>query len=396
MAEVTKRPHVAFVVQRFGEGITGGSESLARAFAERLTSTHGVTVLTTCARDYVTWRNELPEGASELGMIEILRFPVERERDLDAFNAFAEPLYTQPHGEAEELLFLERQGPYVPALVEHLRAHAQDFDAVVFFTYLYYPTYWGLKAAPERSILVPTTHDEPPLRFGIFKDVFALPRAFAFLTAPEEALVRSRFDVGERPSAVVGIGVDLPPAPDVESFRIRRDLSHPYVLYAGRIDAGKGCAEMLRFYERYRMNVAGGAEMILIGNLAMPESRTPGVRHLGFLSEADKRAAMAGAKAVVCPSPFESLSIVLLEAFAHGTPVLANARSPVLLDHCRRSNAGLHYETADEFVEALDLLVRDLRIRTILGSNGRAYVEREYSWNAVLGRLRGLLAAVGA
>jgi glycosyltransferase involved in cell wall biosynthesis len=396
MAEPTKRPHVAFVVQRFGEGITGGSESLARAFAERLTSTHRVTVLTTCARDYVTWRNELPEGASELGQVEILRFPVERERDLDAFNAFAEPLYTQAHGEAEELLFLERQGPDVPALAEHLRAHNQEFDAVVFFTYLYYPTYWGLRAAPERSILVPTTHDEPPLRFGIFQDVFALPRAFAFLTAPEEALVRSRFDVGDRPSAVVGIGFDVPSAPDVESFRIRRDLSHPYVLYAGRIDSGKGCAEMLRFYERYRMDMAGGAEMVLIGNLALPEPRIPGVRYLGFLSEEDKGAAMAGAKAVVCPSPFESLSIVLLEAFAHGTPVLANARSPVLLDHCRRSNAGLYYETPAEFVEALDLLVRDPRLRSVLGSNGRAYVEREYSWSAVLARLRGLLAAVGA
>jgi glycosyltransferase involved in cell wall biosynthesis len=393
-ADATRR-RVAFVVQRFGEGITGGSESLARAFAERLSTTHRVTVLTTCARDYVTWRNELPQGASRMGDVEVIRFAVEKERDLDAFNAFAEPLYARPRTDKEELLFLERQGPYVPSLVAHLRAHQQDFEAVVFFTYLYYPTYWGLEAAPERSILVPTTHDEPPLRFGVFRHMFARPRAFAFLTPAEEALVRSRFDIAGRPAAVTGIGIDARPTPDVEAFRIRRDLSHPYVLYAGRIDAGKGCAEMLAFFERYRRDVAGGADMVLIGKLAMPDPRVPGVRHLGFLSEEEKDAAMAGAKAVVCPSPFESLSIVLLEALARGTPVLVNARSPVLLGHCLRSNAGLYYRTADEFCEALDLLVRDSSLGLALAKNGRAYVERECSWDVVMARFRGLLEAVG-
>src|SRR3990172_7226995 len=87
------RPEVAFVVQRYGEGITGGSESLARAVAERLASDYRITVFTSCARDYVTWRNELPAGLERLGGVDVLRFPVEAERDLSAFNAFAEPLY---------------------------------------------------------------------------------------------------------------------------------------------------------------------------------------------------------------------------------------------------------------------------------------------------------------
>ncbi len=386
-------PEVAFVVQRYGEGITGGSESLARAVAERLAVDHRITVFTTCARDYVSWRNELPEGPARLGGVDVLRFPVEEERDLAAFNAFAEPLYVRERTRDEEIEFLRRQGPHAPRLVEALRSQKDRFAAVVFFTYLYSPTYWGLEAAPERAALVPTTHDEPPLRFGIYREVFARPRAFGFLTPAEEALVRRRFDVGARTCVLTGMGVDVPARPDVAGFRARHGLTRPYALYAGRIDAGKGCAEMLAFHERYRRERRGGADLVLIGKLAMPQPRAEGVRTLGFLSEEDKAAAMAGARAVVCPSAYESLSIVLLEGFALGTPGLVNARSAVLEEHCRRSNAGLFYADGDEYVEAMDALASEDRLREALGANGRRYVEAEYRWDVVLDRWRALLKA---
>lgn len=387
------RAPVAFVVQRYGRDVTGGAEALARAVAERLSPFHEVTVFTTCARDYVTWRNELPAGESEEAGVRVLRFPVEEERDLAAFNAFAEPLYARARTRDEEIEFLRRQGPVVPALVEALRAEKDRYAAVVFFTYLYYPTYWGLRAAPERSVLVPTTHDEPPLRFSIYREVFERPRAFAFLTPAEGELVRARFGTGGRPAVVAGMGVD-PPAPgDVAAFRARHGLAGPYALYAGRIDAGKGCAAMLAHHDRYRREKAGAAELVLLGRLAMPEPRQEGVRHLGFLSEEEKATAMAGAAAVVCPSPYESLSIVLLEGLALGTPGLVNAGSPVLKEHCLRSNAGLFYADADEYVEALDLLVRTEELRRALGANGRRYVDREYRWDVVLGRWRALLGA---
>ncbi len=280
--------------------------------------------------------------------------------------------------------------------MEALAAERARFAAVVFFTYLYYPTYAGLLAAPERSVLVPTTHDEPPLRFRIYAELFARARAFGFLTGPEEALVRSRFSLGDRPALVAGMGVETPQAPDVEGFRIRYDLEQPFTLYAGRIDAGKGCAEMLAHYGRYRRQVPGAASLVLIGRLAMPEPREAGVRYLGYLSEEEKAAALAGARAVICPSPYESLSIVLLEGMALGTPALATARSAVLLDHCRRSNAGLWYRDADEFLEALDLLVREEALREALGANGRAYVRERYRWDAVVERYRSLIEAVSA
>jgi glycosyltransferase involved in cell wall biosynthesis len=390
------RTPIAFVVQRYGGEVTGGSEALARAVAERLSPFHEVTVYTTCARDYVTWRNELAAGEREESGVRVLRFPVEEERDLAAFNAFAEPLYARARTHEEEIEFLRRQGPHAPSLVEALRAEKHRYAAVVFFTYLYYPTYWGLRAAPERSVLVPTTHDEPPLAFSIYREVFARARAFAFLTPAEQELVRARFGTGDRPAAVAGMGVDPAVPADLTGFRARHELSGPYALYAGRIDAGKGCAAMLDHHERYRRERKGAAELVLVGRLAMPEPRQEGVRYLGFLSEEEKTAAMAGAVAVVCPSPYESLSIVLLEGLALGTPGLVNAGSAVLKEHCLRSNAGLFYADSDEYAEALDLLVRTEGLRRALGANGRRYVDAEYRWSVVLDRWRGLLAAVSA
>ena len=393
---MAERPALAVVVQRYGPGVTGGSESLARAVAERLAAEYRITVLTTCARDYVTWRNELPAGTERVGGVEVRRFPVAEERDLDDFNRFSETLYGRPHRREDELDWLRRQGPYVPALVQELEASRDRFHAVMFFTYLYYPTFWGLEAAPGGSILVPTTHDEPPLRFEIYREMFARPRAFAFLTRPEEALVRSRFPLTGRPARVAGIGVDAPPSPDVPAFRARHRVSGRYLLYAGRIDAGKGCAEMLDFYARYRAEDPKAPELLLIGDLAMPEPAVTGVRYLGYLPESEKAAALAGADVVLCPSPYESLSIVLLEGFALGVPGLVNARSPVLQDHCRRANGGLYYETADEFVEALGVLVHDEALRRALGENGRRYVRENYRWDVVLARYRELIEAAAA
>ena len=383
---------VAFVIQRYGPEVTGGSESLARAIAERLVDDYRVTVFTSCAVDYVTWRNALPAGTSEVNGVEVRRFPVAAERDLDAFNAFSEALYRGPRSRDDEIEWLRRQGPEVPALVEALAAEGGRFHATVFFTYLYYPTYWGLDAAPQRSVLVPTTHDEPPLRFSIYDEMFARPRAFAFLTAPEEELVRTRFSIGNRPAAVAGIGIDLPGPADVEAFRARHSVTGPYALYAGRIDAGKGCAEMIAHYAVYRAG-GGRADLLLIGSLAMELPPVPGLRYLGFLSDEEKRAAMAGARVVVCSSPYESLSIVLLEAFAAGVPGLVNAASAVLKDHCLRANGGLYYSDADEFMAALDLLVTDQGLRDGLGAGGRRYVETQYRWDVVLDRYRALIEA---
>jgi glycosyltransferase involved in cell wall biosynthesis len=391
---IGKPRRLAVVVQRYGEQITGGSESLARAVATRLALEDEVTVFTTCAVDYVTWRNTLPPGESMIEGVRVVRFAVQGERDLDSFNRLSDDLYARTPTRAEELEWLRQQGPYVPELPGALVQDASRFDAVIFFTYLYYPTWAGLQAASQRSLLVPTTHDEPPLRFSIFREMFDLPKAFAFLTPPEESLVRFRFDLKGRPSVVAGIGVDLDEPTDVPAFRRRYGLDRPYVLYAGRIDAGKGCADLVDFFARYTDTFAPAPDLVLMGSLAMDLPQRSDVRYLGFVSETEKRSAMAGAEVVICPSPFESLSIVLLEALSYRVPVLVNRRSAVLEDHVLRSRAGLYYDGGADFVEALHRLRTDPALRAAMGASGRRYVENEYAWPAVLGRYRGIIEAL--
>ena len=379
---------VAIVIQRYGADLVGGSETLAREYAERLlTRGFDVTVYTTTARDYVTWRSEYEPGESVERGVRVRRFAVSRERDLKAFNAFAEPLYGRTATPDEEIAFLEKQGPLVPDLVEALRGDASRHEAILFFTYLYYPTVRGIEVAPERSVFVPTAHDEPPLRFDMFRRVFESARAFAFCSEPEAKLVASRFDIAAASRAVVGIGVEAKGTPDVEEFRIVRGVERPYLLYAGRIDEGKGCGEMLRYYESAQRDLMGCPDIYLIGKLAMELPGIPRLRHLGFVSEADKLRAMAGAEALICPSPYESLSITLLEAMSLGTPVLASSRSDVLVDHCEKSNAGLAYGSSEEFTECVRTLVLNELLRKRLGQNGIRYALGEFSWSRVLDRL---------
>src|SRR3984957_2804317 len=108
--------------------------------------------------------------------------------------------------------------------------------------------------------------------------------------------------------------------------------------------------------------------------MALPDE--PFIRFAGLLSDSERMQALEAATVVVCPSPYESLSLLALEAMAAGTPVLANARSAVLLEHCIKSNGGLYYANREEFVECLNVLVNDQRLRAGLGQNGRHYIRR--------------------
>jgi glycosyltransferase involved in cell wall biosynthesis len=377
---------IAFIVQRFGKEILGGSETLARQLAERLSRRHDITVLTTTAKDYITWKNELPAGEDKARGIRLIRFPVEGERDLEEFNRFSEEIYKGQPTREQELEWLRRQGPVVPELVEYLKKEQETFDLLVFFTYLYYPTYYGLQVAPEKSVLVPTAHDEPPLKLGIYREMFQLPSSFLFNTEAEELLVLERFPVHKKMRETVGMGMELLDQPDVHAFRNKHAIPGKYLLYAGRIDAGKGLEELFRYFQFYKEEHpgSGNLQLILIGKLSMKLPADPAIRYIGFVDEGDKLSAMAGAIAVVQPSRMESFSIVTLEAFSVGTPVIANALSRVLADHCRKANAGLYYGDFEEFEEVLTLLINDRNLARSLGRNGQTYVKDNYGWNRLL------------
>jgi glycosyltransferase involved in cell wall biosynthesis len=429
---------IAFIIQRYGTEILGGSEYHCRLIAERLAQRHQVEVLTTCARDYITWQNEYPEASDRIRGVTVRRFANAHVRDIQAFDRYSDWIFSTPHTPADELEWLRQQGPWCPGLVEYLEAHHASYDALVFFTYLYAPTVLGLKIAPARSILIPTAHDEPAIHLSLYREVFAVPAAIGYNTEAERRFLKSRFVIGARCEETIGCGVDLPqhqahprqgpppedaiedgtgdggeagPAPDATrfgshltspgaSFRRRHRLHGPFALFGGRIEKGKGCEELFEYFHSYAAD-GGGASLVLMGVKLMPLPEEPFVRFAGLLSDTERGHALEAATVVVVPSPLESLSLLALEAFSVGTPVLANARSEVLVDHCLASNAGLFYADRDEFVGCLDALVRDERLRAALGRNGRDYVQTHYRWDVILskyermfGRLKGRNATV--
>jgi len=433
---------LAFVIQRYGAEVLGGSEQLCRLVAERLSASHDVEVLTTCARDYITWANEYPEGPDRIKGVTVRRFANARTRDIESFNRYSDWIFNNAHTDQDEMKWIEQQGPWCPALVDYLRRHQQQYDVVIFFTYLYAPTVIGLEVAPQRSILVSTAHDEPAIRLNIFKNVFSRPAALCYLTESERHFVHEFFTDRPLIEEVVGVGVEVPhsqpyprmpqaaehtesheaaePAEEETAqssstpedttavrefpshlmqrgsvFRRRHRLYGPLVLYGGRIDPGKGCEELLQYFSEF-IKEGGDATLTLMGARLMPLPEDPSVKFAGMLPDHERVQALEAATVVVCPSPFESLSLLALEALAIGTPILANARSAVLVEHCVRSNGGLYYANRDEFVECLKLLMSDTRLRHAIGRNGRDYVRRNYRWDVVLGKYERIFTKVRA
>ena len=377
---------LAFIVQRYGREIPGGAETLARQIAERLSRRHQIDVLTTTARDYVSWKNEYPESEEKLRGVRVVRFPVEQERNIEEFNRFSEWIYNNPHSREDELRWLEMQGPVCPKLIEYLKNEHQRYDLLVFFTYLYYPTFHGIQVAPEKSVLLPTAHDEPPLKLGIYKEVFDKANSFIFNTEAEEVLVLQRFAVHRKMRETIGIGMELLDPPDTTVFRRRYHVSNRFLLFAGRIDEGKGCGELFHFFRLFREEHPefGNLQLLLIGKKSMSIPNSRDIRYLGFLDEDEKLAAMASANAVVIPSRLESLSIVALEAFAVGTPIIVHGGSRVLVEHCRRANAGLYYTSYEEFEGILESVLGDKNLGRALGRQGQQYIKDHFGWDRLL------------
>jgi len=211
--------NVGFVVQRYGREVNGGAEQECRDVAERMVKHWNVEVLTTCAVDYVTWRDEYRPGEEVLHDVRVRRFPVDAPRDIAAFNRLSERVFGGGRGRAEEEAWMRAQGPYSSPLLAHLRDHGADYDWIIYFTYLYATTYYGLALTGARSLLVPTAHDEPPIYLGIFRDMFRRPRAFMFNTAQEQAFVNGRFGTADRPQDVVAVGVEPDVVADAARFR---------------------------------------------------------------------------------------------------------------------------------------------------------------------------------
>jgi len=373
---------LAVVVQRYGADLNGGAELHARYIAEHLAKHADVEVLTTCATDYITWRNELEPGMQLVNGVPVYRFPVRNERNPVDFGRQSTKVFEETHSIEAELAWLRSEGPTSPALISELRRRAHTYDYCLFFSYRYYHAYHGIRATPSRAVLVPTAERDPALGLRIFADSFCSVRAIMYNSFEEQALINQVSGNNHIPSVVVGIGSDVETHPEPARFRQATGIGGPVLIYVGRIDQNKGCNELFDYFQRY-LQTAPALTLVLIGKPVMDLPVHPNIRHLGFVTDQEKFDAIAAADALVMPSYYESLSMVTLEAWALGRPVLANARCDVLCGQCVRSNAGLYYENYEEFAATLDTLRLDVTLRQQLGRNGKAYFKTHYSWPVI-------------
>ena len=387
---------IAFVCQRYGTEVNGGAESECRAYAERLTPFYDVEVITTCALDYVSWKDHYPAGVSTLHGVTVRRFPVEKERDPGRFDRLSARIAAKGRrSRREELAWLAEQGPVSEAALTYLREHAGEYKVVYFMTYLYYLTALGLPGLSGRKVLIPTAHDEWPIYFRHYREVFEAADGYVYNSEAERRFVDRHFlETSGKPFITIGVGVEEPGGtlPDV---RERFGLQGDYIVYAGRIDESKGCGELFEYFAAYKRRCGGEVKLVLLGKAVIPVPCRGDIIHLGFVSEEEKFAVLKSARELLLASHFESLSIVVLESMLMGRPVLVNGGCEVLRDHAVDSGAGLCFQDDEEFTGALCWLLSHQREYALMCENARKYVAERYNWAHITGKLRALTEIVG-
>lgn len=375
---------VAFVIQRYGVEVNGGAEVLCRAVAEHMaTSCWDIDVLTTCALDYSEWADHYKPGKSEIAGVKVRRFSVPTPRETASFNLFCDELSqnieTSTITRQEE--WMQAQGPISPGLQEYVLKHQDHYDVFVFFNYLYATTYFSLPQVAQKSYLVPFAHDEWPIYLGIWKEFFKLPKGFIFSAVEEQIFLQNQFEGVDFKGPVCGMAVNPPGAVDPGDFRHRHGIYGPFLLYVGRVDPSKGCSKLFEDFLSLRESQSISMKLVVLGKAMMEIPDHPDIIALGYVEEQAKWDALAACEWLIMPSPHESLSIVLLEAWSLQKPVLVNRDCAVLVGQCVRSNGGLWFSEKEEL--AVILRTVSSHNRTQLGIQGQQYVEANYTWPSI-------------
>lgn len=375
---------IGIIVQRYGRDINGGAEYHARLIAERIASYFDIEVFTSTALDYITWEHYYPEGQEIINGIPVHRFKVAKPRDPKVFGDLQNFIFNEEHTIEDEMKWLEEEGPYVPDLLAVLEQREKEFAYFIFFSYRYYHSYWGLLKFRQKAILVPTAEHDEVIYLRLFKRLFHMPGAIVYNSYEEKEIINKISGNENITGDIVGVGSEVPITFSPQTFRDKFDILGKYFVYIGRLDENKGVPLLLEYYLRLLRETNVEMTLVLMGKSVIEIPEHPRIRALGFMMNEEKFNALYGAEFLVIPSQFESLSMVSLEAWAIGKPVLANGRTEVLRGQCQRSNAGLWYTDYEEFKEIILLLAKDERLKKVMGKNGRTFFETHYSWPVIV------------
>lgn len=376
---------IGFVIPWYDENIPGGAEAELRGLVHHL-SDAGLTleVLTTCIKAFQSdWNADFyPAGLSLCAGIPVRRFPV-RKRDVQAFDAVNLKLMTnQPVTHEEETVFM-REMANSPALYTYIREHKDDYEVFVFIPYMFGTTYFGIQECFEKAIMIPCLHDEAYAYMRLFRDTFPKVRGMIFYSEPERELAASLYGVRGDAFPILGAGVHTDVSGSAARFREKYGVNAPFLLYAGRKDAGKKVDVLVEYFSRYKGRNSSALKLILIGggNITLPERD---VIDLGFVPAQDKFDAYSAAAVFCNPSQMESFSIVIMESWLSGTPVLVNGECRVTADFARKAQGGLYYESFEEFEACLTYLLENEAVSEQMGRNGRKFVLEHFSWDVIV------------
>lgn len=406
---------IAFIVQQYGREMYGGAEFHCMRLAERLTPFYKIEVLTTCSLDFLSWADHYPEGISEINQVTVRRFRVSQLRDWkkmeelerivkthkqdtvkgDYRNSFLKKLlFWKNKGKASPADYCNwilAQGPTTPDLIDYIRMYEKDYDCLIFFSYLYYPTVFGIGIKPEKTILVPLAHEEWAVYMPIFKNIFILPACIMYNTAAEKKLVNRIYGNQSVYSEIAGSWVDVPHDLPKQDIKREMKIHSDYILYIGRIDENKITNEDLQWFLKYAVETGKDIKLVLIGNLYRKIPMDEHILYLGFVDETTKFNLIKQSLFLFQPSRFESLSLVVLEAFAMERPVLVHEDCEVMKDHVDKSQGGFYYRDYTGFKEAFNKLTDDQQLNKKAGKSGKMYVDTNYLEGIIIARYRNVI-----
>lgn len=384
----------AFVVPRYGKSIAGGCETLVREFAERLAKNgENIDVLTTCAIDNRTWENKLKEGESKEDGVNVKRFLVD-ERDLEKWIPLQLSLSANKMISLEEQLIWMKESVNSKKLYEYIKGNSAKYDAIFFAPYLFGTTFWGSLVAPEKSILIPCLHDEIYAYTDIIASMFRQVKGCIFNAEPEKYLAKRLFGENIKGDAV-GMGFVLKNKEEIEKIKPYFKEDFNYIVYIGRKETGKGVPLLIDYFvsckkektipEDLKLVVAGGGSF---DDLERKEAKQrEDIIDISYLSEEDKESLIKHSLALCQPSVNESFSIVIMEAWGLGVPVLVNAYCDVTKYHVEKSFGGFYFARRREFSSAINDLIKKKELKeTVIPQNGYRYVKEKYNWDSVLER----------
>lgn len=411
---------IAIVVQRYGLEINGGAELHARLLAEKLSGIYDIEIITTCAIEFEHWDNHYPEGIEIINDIKVRRFKT-LKKDLKKFSGLSKTvrnlykyysrklsvlnfpylLYKRFKYSKKDFNFnewLEVQGPFSNDLIQFIKDKKEDYKAFIFFTYLYHPTNIGIREVVDKSILIPTAHDEPQFYLDGYSQLFSLPKFIMYNTQIEKDFVEKVYPQAKKlKSEIAGIGFD---DYDVTSGILPQDLyQSKYFIYIGRIVEDKGCVMMIEYFKDFKEKYPEyrDVKLVLVGKNSLDEKITQGddIILTGFVDHELKNALLANASALIMPSFYESLSLITLEAMLLKIPVIVNKNCDVLYSHIEKSETGKSFINSIEFSKALTFYLQQTQEDLMSeGNKAKNYVLKNYSWDTIINKFNSAIKSL--